>query len=483
MKYVFIDTEGGVNVESGLKTFGFVVMSEEFITLQKQEVYIGMNVDGSKREDGEIKSELQFIQMYDTIADCLTNQDSYVIGFDVLHDVQNINQACERYKTPPLTFDFFDVQKLYQHLFPKSNQPRLEQCVNALGITEQFQYHTSESDAYATAKVMQKLCERTNMTVGQLIEQYPQFGGHAETYMASYWAEGKARTMQNSSVDLFKIRLDFPLLYFKKKIGAIREDGIRDGVCIFYDVLLDKLFKDRHPHKDSVTQVREFSPLFSQLGKLIGQGKARLRERERAFYEAQEPLIIRKYFVSYECVGTINNCLLSIRHGNKYLKQVSDENKYVKMVLESKVDPNQMIRRFYTGETFEQTMRKNAKWNYGDKNNEIVLDDVPAEEVQLLDGDAMYLPRAYAGVLTGKFSDNDIVACSKEHMDFASAQHVVDIESLNLADKSIKLVVQNTDGVFGFIPTIHKVKFPMFNCTYELPLLIKRQLSDEIFNK
>ncbi|MCH5156440.1 MAG: hypothetical protein J1G02_01020 [Clostridiales bacterium] len=481
MQYVFIDTEGSVNVKSGLKTFGFVVTDENFAILREKEVYIDLNRDGSRHVNSDIKSERHFNTVYCILRDYLTAQDSYVIGFSVYNDVKNIDQACERYKTPPLSFDFFDVQGLYKRLFPDTKQFTLASCVQALGIDSEFKYHLSLEDARATMKLMQEICKRHNMTVAQFIEQYPEFTGHTQMYMAKFQVADITHTIEHSSAELFKIRLDFPLLCFKKKIGALLDNGSRDGVCYYYDVAMDKLYPDRHPHK--AAKVQEFTPVYAQLGRLKALGMRKLRKEASTFYYATEPLTVKRFFVSYECVGSINDGTLTILFGNDYLTRISNKNKYVDMLSRNEVNPYNIIQTFYNAESFEQTMRKNAKWNYGDKDPAIVLDAVCVEEVQLQQEDRLYLPRAYAGVLTGKFGNNEIIACLNEHRQFASAQKVLDIDSLHLDDKCIKLIVKDANGVYGYIPTTRKVQFPMFDCVYELPFIVRRRMPNDFFDK
>lgn len=476
MKYVFIDTEGGVNQSSGLKSCGIVVTDESFNIERQREVFIDMNRDGSKREATDIKRNIPFNQMYCILRDYLTDKDSYVFGFSVLSDVMNIDQACERNKMPALTYDFFDVQKLCRVLLPEAQQFTLEGCVNALGITEQFTYHRSKEDARATARVLQKLCELKNMTVAQFIESYPHFTGRTQGFMGKYNLPEAGHTYANSSVGMFKIRIDLPLLYYKKKIGAMRTDGARDGVGIYYDVILDKLFKDRHPHR-GVAKARNDCLVFGEFGKLRQRGLNKLEREESDFYKADAQLTVSKFVVSYECVGCIDEGTLTLLHGNTYLKQASDENKYVDKVLKKGVNPDKMIRKYYTADTFEQTLRRNTKWNYGDRNKEIQLDTVPFDDVQPQEGDGLYLPRVYASVLTNEFGNGEIVACRKEHFGYAANQQVIDIDSLQLADKSVRLVTRDNDGnVWGFIPVTGKVTFPLFDCKYELPMLIMRQL-------
>ena len=476
MKYTFIDTEGSVNVSSGLKTVGLVVTDEAFNVVEKREVYIDLDYDGTKREGSDIKYENRFNQMYCILRDYLTAPDSVVIGFDVLADVKNINAACERNKTHSLTFDFFDVQQLYMRVVPNGRKQSLAACVKALGIREFFRFHTSKADAYATARVLQKLCERANATVAQLMEKYPDITGHAEGYMAQYNVPSVGHTYANSVLNAFKIRMDFPLLYFTKKIGVVRSDGRREGVSIYYDVVLDRLFWDRHPHR-GVGKAKEDSLVFGEFEALCARGEEKLKEEQPDFYAADAPLIKEKFVVSYECVACINGDTLTLLHGNKYLKSVSDENWYVKALFKKGVDPEATIRRFYTADSFERNLRRNTKWNYGDRDKAVTVNTTPFDAVQLQEGDALYLPRVYASVLTNEFGDSEIVACDKTHFGFAKAKQIVDIDALSLPDKAVRLIAQDVNGnVFGYIPTVRKIKFPMFDCVYELPLLIQRKL-------
>lgn len=489
MQYVFIDTEGGVDQESGLKTFGIVVMDGNFnVKRSGRDVYIDINTDGSKREESEIKAERQFNRMYWILREYLTEKDTYVLGFDVINDVKNLNEACERNKTKPLTFNFFDVQLLYMHVFKLNKKPKLEACVRYLHIDGKFRFHTSKSDAMATARVMQKLCEKNGKTIAQFIESHPEFTGRAEGYMAKFNIPEQGHTYQNSLMKMFKIRIDFPLLYFKKQIGAINWHGRKDGVVFYYDVILDRLYQDRHKHKQrGVGEARDDCLVFGDFDNLLERGKEKLSKEQPEFCAAPAELTVQKFIVSYECVACVEAGTLTLLHGNEYLRQVSDENGYVNTLLKNGVDPDEMIRKYYTADTFIQTLRRNTKFNYGDRQSKITVDAIPLERVPTEEGDEIYLPRVYASVLTDEFGDGEIVACCKEHFGYAPAKDgftAVDIDGLTLPDAAIKLVVRDKSGnVFGFIPVVGKVKFPTFDCVYEIPMLIRRKLQCDPFAK
>lgn len=482
MKYIFIDTEGQVNAYKGLKTFGYVLTDETFEIGKKREIYIQINPDGTQREISETKSEVPFNKAYSILRDNIIASD-YVIGFAVRHDVDNINAACERFKTPPLDYKFFDVQKLYAKIYKPSKQMSLKACVNALEIDGRFHYHTSKADAYATALVLKKICEANSLTLAECIENNPVCVGYTEKYKAHFLSDAKTESLESSAAGMFKIRVDFPLVCFKKQIGATRNDGFKDGVCYYYDLTLNKLFRDRHPHQ--VAKAKQGCLIEPYFDEAISCGKQKLEEECAEFYNADAALKTGKYVVSFEFVGTIDNSVLYFKYGEKYLKQINRKNKYAHMLGSAGLLSDGLLRRYYDKDTFVKAMCKNAKWNYGDKNPQIQIENVPTYGAIISkEGDEWFLPRVYEYVLTQKIGRNGILACKSEHIPFAVADKVIDIDSLPVGDKDIKIIVQNDDGqAFAFIPCVKSIRCNTFGCSYDLPLLIRRKLDDNYLSE
>ncbi|MDE7380251.1 MAG: hypothetical protein K2N14_04280 [Clostridia bacterium] len=483
MKYTFIDTEGDINQGGGLRTFGFIVTDENFNILEdSRDVWLNTREDKNGETFHRSKYDIRFNRMYCILRDYMTRNIEYVVGFAVQNDVDRINAACERFKTKPLSYKFFDVQMLYKAAFGKDSS--LGQCVTDLGIEEEFKYHQSKEDARATMYVMQKLCSKLGLTLPQCIERYADFTGKSEMYMSQLKRDEKIENLHSCLAHGFKIRVDFPLIRFKKNIGPKNNDGKHEGVCYFYDLTLDKLFPDRHPHK--AAKVRNDSLIHPRFfAEAKRRGLKMLETEDENFYNSKANLGVQNFFVSYEFMGEItDDGKLIFKHGAKELKTIDRRNNYVSMLNRKGLLSDRLISKYYNAQTFKPSMMKNAKWNYGDKNPEIQVDEgVPFDSVKLGTDDVLYLPRAFEYVLTGKVGDNALIVCKKEHTQFAVAQKTVDIDTLSLPDKSIKLIAVDKEGnAFAYIPCKRNIYCVAFDCTYELPLLICRKIDLKSLN-
>lgn len=481
MNYLFFDTEGKVNHAKGLKSFGFVLADSDFNVLDRKDIFISITEDGKLKETSNIKAEIPFNQVYDTISNYLTDPNTYVLGFDVVEDVDSVNTACLRNKKAPLKYDFFDVQQLFMDVFNPERVLTLENCVRSLQIEGQFEYHRSEVDAYATMLVMQAICKHLNLSIEQCIEKYDDCKGYADKYKRYLKIDEKVISLETCRVENFKIRVDLPLIEFKKNVGAINEEGKRDGVCYIYDLALNMMFKDRHPHQVAMADKNSLVKRF--FWQAQNKGIEKLQRVDAEFANSQEWMRVRRCIVSYEFLGSISQGELKLLFGERYLKTIGRRNKYARMLSERNIEPQNVVKRFYIAQTFLQAMMKNAKWNYGDKNPDIQVENTPKFTDVQQDGDELFVPRAFEYMLSERIGVNQVIACRQEHKQFAKGAQVVDLDALNLSDKNIQLVTKDGDGnVYAFIPCKCSVRCELYNCQYELPLVIRRKLSSGIFD-
>ena len=183
MKYLFLDIECADGGKATICSVGYVLANEDFKILRREDIVINpqgrFNLVGrAGRPDIQLaypketfKKAPTFDKFYDKIKMLVENENYCVIGHAVGGDVTFLNRACARYKLEPLSFRYFDTQKMYSEVFGVKRQISLENALSSLGIDERVRYHQSVEDARATMLVFKALLEKA--------------GVDFETYLAS----------------------------------------------------------------------------------------------------------------------------------------------------------------------------------------------------------------------------------------------------------------------------------------------------------
>ena len=175
MKYLFFDIECADGGKATICSFGYVLTNEEFKILRREDIVINpqsrFNLTGrAGRPDIELaypkstfKKAPAFDKFYNKIKALIENEEYCVIGHSIGDDVTYLNRACARYKLEPLSFKYFDTQRMYRELSGEKKQISLEKAISALGIEENFRYHQSVEDARATMLVFKALLEKAEV--------------------------------------------------------------------------------------------------------------------------------------------------------------------------------------------------------------------------------------------------------------------------------------------------------------------------------
>ena len=176
MKYLFFDIECADGGKATICSFGYVITDENFKILRREDIVI--NPQGkfyltgrAGRPDVHLaypeatfKRAPSFDKFYNKIKALVESKEYYVIGHSIADDVTYLNKACARYNLEPLSFEYFDTQRMYRELTGDKKSISLENAFAAFEIDERFRYHQSVEDARATMLLLKALLAKANMS-------------------------------------------------------------------------------------------------------------------------------------------------------------------------------------------------------------------------------------------------------------------------------------------------------------------------------
>lgn len=196
MKYISFDIEccDGKHICE----FGYVITNENFKILKKECFTINpdkpFNLKGRKNrpdcilffsEETYYQSP-QFPSFYSTIKDLLSTPDSIIFGYAIKSDAIFLRDACKRYHLPPINFRFVDSQLLYREFSGKKDSTSLEKVENILKLEQPQFHHKSDEDALLSIELVEKICEKLNVMVQELITLCPSACGNSHNFNIQY---------------------------------------------------------------------------------------------------------------------------------------------------------------------------------------------------------------------------------------------------------------------------------------------------------
>lgn len=176
-------------------SFGYVITDEHFRIQEKEDILINPEArfctqawSKKNREEKRgitlaypesvFRKSPSFPKLYGKIKEILERDDQTIIGFSHVNDVRYLCRACERYKKPFFSYVFFDIQDVYREYGKIKDQISLEKIINELGIDiEGYTLHKSDDDAEISMLVAKGICEKSGITMAQLIEKYHRYVG------------------------------------------------------------------------------------------------------------------------------------------------------------------------------------------------------------------------------------------------------------------------------------------------------------------
>ena len=181
MKLLFFDLEFATSKGGKFKIceFGYVLTSEKFEILKKENIIINPNIPKSEwdfwalkhiltRTINDYNSQPKFDHYYNKLVDLISSADS-IFGHTLVSDVKALNDELCRYDLPSINYSYYDTNLIYQ-LYTNSNESiSLKNLLNALEIIGDKNEHNAESDAYNTMLCVKKLSHLYG-SINQMLE-------------------------------------------------------------------------------------------------------------------------------------------------------------------------------------------------------------------------------------------------------------------------------------------------------------------------
>lgn len=170
-----IESTTGSHSDGSMCTFGYVISNENFDVIEQKDIVMKPFTRRYETriklhyEKEFIKKQPRFTTYYDEIKALFDSAD-LIIGFSVSNDVEFLNNACNLYKLPKITYNFADVQLLYKTVNKRPNMQGLEGIANELSI--EYLAHRSDEDARVTLLVLKHLCKQEGLSVNELFRKF-----------------------------------------------------------------------------------------------------------------------------------------------------------------------------------------------------------------------------------------------------------------------------------------------------------------------
>ncbi len=184
MEYLFFDLEFASQI-NGTKIceFGYVITDEEFNVIERHNFIINPNIykyQWDKRVVNTILTrtvrqyELSytFDSYYDIIKEIFSEVD-YVFGHTTDSDAKALNDDIQRYKLPPINYEFYDIKEFYKQYKNEKRDIALKDILKEFKVEGDDLEHDAESDAYNTMLALKAMCNALNTNLNSLIQQCP----------------------------------------------------------------------------------------------------------------------------------------------------------------------------------------------------------------------------------------------------------------------------------------------------------------------
>lgn len=475
-KYVFLDLEYN-NKNRTIRELGIADIDEKFNALEGGHYLIDKgNINGYM--DRQNKAEETFAKIRNYLSYRLCGDGNIVVGWDITNDVKMIETACDNNFVKPLEFTYFDLQKCYMEIY-KKNKISLKDAIEEIG-DGLYHYHNALEDVRATIAIAKQLCNKMRMSMHQMVEYFKNCIGETKKNKHS-WKKEKIISYKDNLISSFNVSLDFPVIAFKKNIGPLNQDGVKDGICIYYNPLLDECYYG-HEHPGNISKVKgsylKNHPIYFNK-ELMDKAHKKKEEFNKKFATAKKKESIMKYIVSYDLVVQIENGQMNLFFSNKKLTDLGKGNDFVKKVekknLEGKILEN-FVKAIYDEHSFLNAILMNKKWSYqgNEKDMEIAFKELPDFTfAQAREMGEILIPRAFVCALKGIEKSYQTVACDGELQSHANASKVVSLSSMTNS-KDVRLITVDEQGVsYAYIPFKTSVYCKFFDCSYTLPFVLK----------
>lgn len=191
MDYLFIDIECANCANGGkLCEFGYVLVDEQFSVLDEKNILINPSADFDRYVLGHMLNYKKqdydasplFSSVYPEIYTLLTAPNRLIVGHTVGGDAVHIGDDCIRYNLPTPDFKYADVVDVYKEFTKTENATSLVNMCKELEIETGDNVHSAGVDARLTMLVTKALCEKTGVSITELIANNPRCKGEIKNY-------------------------------------------------------------------------------------------------------------------------------------------------------------------------------------------------------------------------------------------------------------------------------------------------------------
>lgn len=178
--------------------FGYVITDKNFNVTKKECYTINpekpFNLTGrANREDCVLFfSEKKYYDspifpaFYDKIRNLISMPETIIFGHAMKSDAIFLRTACKRYKLSPLNFEFIDSQMLYKEFSGIHKDISLENAETVLDLDKPQFHHKSDEDALLTIELVEKICEKLNVNISELMALCPTACGTSHNFNIQY---------------------------------------------------------------------------------------------------------------------------------------------------------------------------------------------------------------------------------------------------------------------------------------------------------
>lgn len=239
--YLFYDIESANNIngQGYICSFGYVLCDENFRVLESDDLVMNPNVEFDPmllQPDSKCflaYTKEYFIQQpdftffYDKIKNLLCADSRKSVGFAVEQDVDFILCAFSHFDMEGFHFASFDIRSVAE---------KLEGVHNTLGgwndyykiDTSSLRAHNSRDDAMMTMFLARALCRKLDVSLDELMEQYPAFLRDSQESLRNKRYRFYKRYMTDQIKSLHGVRNSSPLTHKLKGSYKMVFDATRD---------------------------------------------------------------------------------------------------------------------------------------------------------------------------------------------------------------------------------------------------------------
>ena len=241
MKYLSFDIEccDGQHICE----FGYVLIDEQFNVLERDCITINpeykFKLTGREREsdislafpEDVYYNSPTFDFYYERIKRILTTPDCQIIGFSLSNDTGFLATAYELYGKEPISFTYYDFQKLYQGYTKAKNRTSVEGFVEELQISD-ITLHKSDDDSWAVIRALQIIGEKEKLTLPETLKMLKK---RNNDYRAEKAKEHNLSLIKKINGGHLKAQNEFMKNFIRRlKVSEEKQDDLFFGknVCI-----------------------------------------------------------------------------------------------------------------------------------------------------------------------------------------------------------------------------------------------------------